>query len=76
LTIEAKDPVGFLREQLKENAIDMLAITFEHTAGLLELPPLHKDPFDRLIIAQALHDQLPVLSSDAIFSDYGVRNLF
>ncbi len=76
LTVTAKDPVGFLHRQLEENAIDLLAITFEHTAGLLELPPLHKDPFDRLIIAQAFHDKLPILSSDAVFADYGVRNLF
>ena len=48
----------------------------EHVAGTLKLPMVHKDPFDRLIIAQALHEGLPVLSSDPVFAEYGVKNLF
>jgi PIN domain nuclease of toxin-antitoxin system len=47
------------------------------TAGLLEaaaeLPPHHADPFDRVLIAHALQDDLSVLTRDAAFSDYGVR---
>jgi len=40
------------------------------------LPKLHKDPFDRLIIAQALKEKLPVLAADSVFGSYGVQNLF
>ncbi|MEI6389310.1 MAG: type II toxin-antitoxin system VapC family toxin [Spirochaetota bacterium] len=76
LEIADRDPVGYLRAQLVENAITFLPITYEQVSGLLGLPKLHKDPFDRLIIAQALHEGLPMLSSDEIFADYGVRNLF
>jgi PIN domain nuclease of toxin-antitoxin system len=76
LIIASKDPAGFIKDQLTRNSIALLGITYEHTAGLLSLPPIHKDPFDRIIIAQALHDNLPVLSSDSVFVEYGVRNLF
>ena len=71
-----EDPARFLRKHLDENGISLLPILFEHTAKLLELPYHHRDPFDRLIIAQALHEKIPVLSSDPIFQEYGVRNLF
>lgn len=69
-------PERFLRDQLDENGIELLPVRFEHAAGLLSLPAVHKDPFDRIIVSQALHEGLPVLSSDAVFADYGVRNLF
>jgi PIN domain nuclease of toxin-antitoxin system len=71
-----ESPERFLRDQLDENGVELLPIRYEHTAGLLSLPSIHKDPFDRIIISQALHERLPVLSSDAVFADYGVRNLF
>ncbi|MDA3950096.1 MAG: hypothetical protein PF508_12875 [Spirochaeta sp.] len=48
----------------------------QRAAVTLDLPMIHKDPFDRLIIAQAHHNNLPVLSSDPVFAEYGVTNLF
>ena len=45
-----------------------------HTERLFELPPHHKDPFDRLIISMALSDDLPVISRDEQFRKYkGLR---
>jgi PIN domain nuclease of toxin-antitoxin system len=76
LTVTTDDPAVFFKSQLQENAISILGITMEHTAGTLALPMIHKDPFDRLIIAQALHDRLPVLSPNPVFTEYGVTNLF
>jgi PIN domain nuclease of toxin-antitoxin system len=47
------------------------------TAGLLEaaaeLPPHHRDPFDRVLVAHALAEDLTVLTRDSVFADYGVR---
>jgi PIN domain nuclease of toxin-antitoxin system len=40
---------------------------------LIDLPIYHRDPFDRLIIAQALAEGIPVISSDAAFSPYAVK---
>lgn len=41
-----------------------------------DLPPLHKDPMDRLLIAQALRNDMTVITSDRIFADYGVRTIW
>ncbi|MFW5827725.1 MAG: type II toxin-antitoxin system VapC family toxin [Alkalispirochaeta sp.] len=76
LHLETRDPQAFFTAQLHENSVGVLGISMEHVAGTLELPMIHKDPFDRLIIAQSLHEKMPVLSSDTVFSDYGVTNLF
>jgi PIN domain nuclease of toxin-antitoxin system len=70
------DPEGFLRAQLRENDIGLLPVRFHHAARLPGLPKLHKDPFDRIIIAQALCEKIPVLSADPLFAEYGVKNLF
>jgi len=69
-------PSAFIREQLTINGISMLPIRYAHLEGLFELPMIHKDPFDRVIIAQSLSERMPVLSSDRVFAEYGVENLF
>jgi len=69
-------PSAFIREQLAINNISLLPIHYAHLEGLLVLPMIHKDPFDRVIIAQSLSERMPVLSSDRVFAEYGVENLF
>ncbi|MEX2444127.1 MAG: type II toxin-antitoxin system VapC family toxin [Alkalispirochaeta sp.] len=76
LKLETSDPQAFFTAQLHENSVGILGITMEHVAGTLKLPMIHKDPFDRLMVSQSLHEKMPVLSSDAVFSEYGVTNLF
>jgi PIN domain nuclease of toxin-antitoxin system len=49
----------------------MLSITGEHAAKVVELPPLHKDPFDRVLIAQALIEPMILLTNDAGLRGYG-----
>jgi PIN domain nuclease of toxin-antitoxin system len=49
-----------------------LALTPRHGRKLAELPLYHRDPFDRMLIAQALEEGLTVLTSDARFAEYGV----
>lgn len=58
--------------QLKLNGIDLLNINVDHLSALTKLPFHHRDPFDRLIIAQAMVEKLPVISLDAGFDTYGV----
>lgn len=70
------DPEKTLRQLLDKSGVRLLPIRYGHTAGILNLPDHHKDPFDRIIIAQALHENLPVISADEVFLRYGVRNLF
>jgi len=59
-----------LREQVLLNGFEILPLTFEHTIELTRLDLIHRDPFDRIIIAQALTENLTVISKDGNFSKY------
>jgi PIN domain nuclease of toxin-antitoxin system len=54
-----------MRRALLDNAYVELPITSEHAAGVVLLPPIHKDPFDRLLIAQAVAEGVTLLTVDA-----------
>lgn len=54
----------------------ILPITVEYAARQSTLPPHHKDPFDRLLIAQALVEGIPVVSADVALDPYGVTRLW
>jgi PIN domain nuclease of toxin-antitoxin system len=60
-------------QRLEENDINILPIELNHLATVVGLPFHHRDPFDRLIIAQALTEDLPVVSADRIFSQYSIK---
>ena len=62
--------------QLKLNGIDLLNIKVDHLSTLTTLPFHHRDPFDRLVIAQAIVEKLPVISLDGAFDTYGVTRLW
>jgi PIN domain nuclease of toxin-antitoxin system len=66
----------FLLTQLTQNQTSLLPITLEHLQIVSSLPFHHRDPFDRLIIAQSLVDNLSLLSADASFDAYGVARLW
>ena len=59
-------------EQLHFNRIEILDITVNSLTKLTTLPFHHRDPFDRLIIAQALVEKLSIIGADAVFDVYGV----
>jgi PIN domain nuclease of toxin-antitoxin system len=58
---------------LEENAIDVLGASVRHFSRLTELPLHHRDPFDRLIVAQALEEGFVVVGRDSRFDAYGVE---
>jgi PIN domain nuclease of toxin-antitoxin system len=58
------------RIQLGQTVV--LAIETPHALRVATLPPLHRDPFDRMIVAQALVEGLPVLTADPALGDYGI----
>jgi PIN domain nuclease of toxin-antitoxin system len=60
---------------LAGQAFEPLAVTVGHAHALQALPPLHRDPFDRLLIAQARHERLTILTRDHIISRYDVPTL-
>ncbi len=57
---------------MEENFIELLPITFDHTVLLTDLPLHHRDPFDRLIIAQAMTGKMTVLTKDENFNHYPI----
>jgi PIN domain nuclease of toxin-antitoxin system len=66
-------PERFLTEQLSRNAIQALPIYLSHAVRTYALPAHHQDPFDRLLVSQALLERLPILSADAQISRYPVE---
>jgi PIN domain nuclease of toxin-antitoxin system len=64
--------VDLIPSQLTLNGIDLLNIKVDHLSRLTTLPFHHRDPFDRLIAAQALVENLPVVGIDAALDSYGV----
>jgi PIN domain nuclease of toxin-antitoxin system len=66
----------FLPRELASNGFDLLGIDLTHATFVESLPPHHKDPFDRLLVAQALIGKLPVVSVDAQFDPYAITRLW
>ncbi len=59
--------------QLEKHAIDVLSIRLDHISKIIDLELYHRDPFDRLIIAQGITEQIPIITSDAMFAKYPVK---
>jgi PIN domain nuclease of toxin-antitoxin system len=63
----------YLTLKLRENGVSVLPLTFDHVRRLEELPLHHRDPFDRILIAQSLEENLPLITADSLFKNYAVR---
>jgi PIN domain nuclease of toxin-antitoxin system len=62
--------------QLRVNSIQLLPISPDHLNGLLTLPFHHRDPFDRILVSQAIVESATVVSTDATLDRYGVPRLW
>ncbi len=62
-----------VKTNINRNKLEILPVKLEHIFGLETMPSHHKDPFDRLIIAQANVEDLTVVTNDAIFTSYSVK---
>ncbi len=69
-------PPEFIPEQLRRNDFGVLPVSMQHALEVSQLPLHHQDPFDRLLIAQARSDGIPVVSGDAAFGAYDVDVLW
>ena len=65
--------IQIVLDEMKTQKLNILQVKTSYLLRLERLPHLHKDPFDRLLIAQALEDNLPVITADHIFPAYGVQ---
>lgn len=63
-------------EQLERQQIRILGIELPHLTQLILLPQHHRDPFDRLLAAQALAEGLPIISVDPVLDQYGVQRIW
>ena len=72
----AKPFEQLIPEQLQRNGFGVLGLTVGHAARLTHLPFHHRDPFDRMLVAQCLVESLPLVSSDDALDPYGVQRLW
>lgn len=70
------DLVGFISQQLHLNAIQSLPIQMSHALHIHTLPSLHRDPFDRLLVAQSQLENLPILTADPQIARYSVTTIW
>jgi PIN domain nuclease of toxin-antitoxin system len=66
----------FVEKHIIENDIHLLNIELEHVYPLVKLPFHHRDPFDRLIVSQAIYEKMPIISSDKNFDLYSVKRIW
>jgi len=69
-------PVRFVPAQRKQHDVDSLPLDEEATLHLRRLPLLHKDPFDRMLICQAIVHHFVILTPDELISQYPVRTIW
>jgi PIN domain nuclease of toxin-antitoxin system len=76
LTSNGKDLGRVMGEAIDRQAVTPLAVEHVHAWRVASLPLLHRDPFDRMLVAQAIVEGVPVLTADAVFARYDVPTLW
>jgi PIN domain nuclease of toxin-antitoxin system len=74
--LELHTPFEDIVKQMVNNNFQLLSIAFEDTLLLTSLPFHHRDPFDRILIAQSLNNGLGIISKDPMFSQYTANVLW
>ena len=68
-------PTRTVEEAVSESGFLELPVTFRHAEHLTALPPHHRDPFDRMLVAQAAVEELTMVTRDPVFARYGVTRI-
>lgn len=67
-------PAGpYIVRKLTDNRIDVLPINLDHVLRVEDLPLHHRDPFDRILVAQSLEEHLPLITADPVFDQYPIE---
>jgi PIN domain nuclease of toxin-antitoxin system len=69
-------PADYVRSRIVANAFATIPIELEHVLRAAMLPPIHGDPFDRMLIAQAQLEGIPILTADRAVSRYDVETIW
>jgi PIN domain nuclease of toxin-antitoxin system len=67
---------GYIHTHMTRNNFELLQITDDHLAAVVDLPFYHRDPFDRMLVAQALCENIAIVSADAQLDAYGVQRIW
>jgi PIN domain nuclease of toxin-antitoxin system len=67
---------SYVRDRAAHDQMEILAISLEHAAALQSLPLLHRDPFDRMLVAQSQIEGLSILTADANIRGYAVDSIW
>jgi PIN domain nuclease of toxin-antitoxin system len=70
--LEMASDIPSLINKIEANGFSMLPILPEHTVCVASLPFHHRDPFDRMLIAQTIIEKIKIITKDPVFDDYGV----
>lgn len=69
-------PFSELTEHTRNNGFELLPVEFEHTLKITTLDFFHRDPFDRMIIAQGISEAMPIVSADENFDAYPIKRIW
>ena len=75
--LELPGPVaGYLPERMQQHGFGILPIEVDHALHVARIPPIHRDPFDRLLVAQAQIEGIPILTADPAIAQYDVETIW
>ncbi len=63
-------------EQVQENDFSILPVSLQHTIQVFDLPPIHRDPFDRMLISQAIFENIEIITNNRMIENYQVETLW
>jgi len=66
----------FIADQVSLNGFTLLEASLRHVCRVADLPFHHRDPFDRVLIAQSLIEEVPIVSNERVFDAYGVNRIW
>lgn len=66
----------WLREQMRLLIVSPLPVRADHSLNTLSLPQIHRDPFDRMLISQAMVEKLPFVTSDEVMKRYEIETIW
>jgi PIN domain nuclease of toxin-antitoxin system len=69
-------PSSYIAQRIGYSQMNVLELQLEHTLVVENLPPFHRDPFDRLLITQAQLENMTILTNDRAFEPYDIRLVF
>ena len=74
--LELKNSIQEIADDCTKSDIDILAIAPRHLDAIRSLPDIHRDPFDRLIVAQAICEELTIITKDSRIAEYDVQTVW